>query len=319
MQQLSPRLSLITVVLFAIYVFLYPASVILVALDRVPAWGIWMGGGFLIVQGTLMGLWLSINFSRWGAVSSAIILFLAWLVEHIGATTGFPFGIYTYTDVLQPKILGVVPMAIPFAWLLTVGAAVGTSEHVLEPTGRSVLDDMQVSVTKVLTAASLALLLDVTIEPFAVNINHYWVWSDSGHSSYYGIPTTNFTAWWFTSVILVLVLLSHRRAAALARRRYPARSVARTFWPWLPMTLYLTNLIMFVLVNLARGQDLAAEIGALILLFLGWRLRLLPRMVRRLRRAQPQRAAHIAPVAVPLAPDHLPEGVEGRVDAQAPA
>jgi putative membrane protein len=282
MQQLSPRLALLSMVLFGIYLFLYPGSIILVALDRVPVWGTWMGGGMLIIQGTLMGLWLSINFSRWGVVASALILFLAWLVEHIGATTGFPFGIYSYTDVLQPKILGVVPMAIPFAWLLIVGAAVGTSEPVLEQSGRTALGDARVSVTKVLTAASLALLLDVTIEPFAVNINHYWVWSDSIHSSYYGIPTTNFAAWWFTSLILVLVLLNRRRAATLARLSHPARSVGRVFWPWLPLTLYLTNLTMFVLVNLARGQEMAAVIGALIMLFLGWRL--LPGMMRRLRR-----------------------------------
>jgi putative membrane protein len=283
MQQLSPRLSLISVVLFGVYLFLYPGSIILVALDRVPVWGTWMGGGLLIIQGALMGLWLSINFSRWGAMASALILFLAWLVEHIGATTGFPFGSYTYTNVLQPQIIGVVPMAIPFAWLLTVGAAVGTSEHVLAQTDRSALDDVRVSVTKVLTAASLALLLDVTIEPFAVNINHYWVWSDSVHSSYYGIPTTNFAAWWCTSVILVLVLLERRRAAALARLHRPVRALEqRFFWPWLPLSLYLTNLTMFVLVNLARGQVMAALIGALIMLFLG--LRLLPHMVRRLRR-----------------------------------
>jgi bisanhydrobacterioruberin hydratase len=278
MQQLSPRLTLLSVVLFGVYVFLYPGSIILVALDRVPVWAIWMGGALLIVQGTLMGLWLSINFSRWGAVASVLILFLAWLVEYIGATTGFPFGFYTYTDVLQPKIWGVVPMAIPFAWLLIVGAAVGTSEHVLARADRAVLDDVRVSVTKVLTAASLALLLDVTIEPFAVNINHYWTWNDSGQSSYYGIPTTNFAAWWCTSVILVLVLLERRRAATLARMRAPTRTVVPSFWPWLPLTLYLTNLTMFVLVNLARGQVMAAFIGALIMLFLGWRL--LPRMVR---------------------------------------
>ncbi|MBX0328888.1 carotenoid biosynthesis protein [Oscillochloris sp. ZM17-4] len=279
MQQMSSRLALVSVALFGVYIFLYPGSIILVALDRVPVWATWMGGALLIIQGTLMGVWLSINYARWGVVASALIVFLAWLVEHIGATTGFPFGTYTYTDVLQPKIFGVVPLAIPCAWLLIVGAAVGTSERVLEQAGRS--PDSRVSVTKVLTAASLALLLDVTIEPFAVNINHYWVWSDSGHSTYYGIPTSNFAAWWVTSVILVLVLLNRRRAAAIARRHQRPRPQAHTFWPWLPLTLYLTNLTMFVLVNMARGQGMAAAIGGLILLFLGWRL--LPHAVRILR------------------------------------
>jgi putative membrane protein len=282
MQQLRSRLPLLAVVLFGVYLFLYPGSIILVALDRVPVWGTWMGGALLIIQGGLMGLWLCINFARWGAAASALILFLAWLVEHIGATTGFPFGAYSYTNVLQPQIVGVVPLAIPFAWLLIVGAAVGTSERVLERDGWWPRSDLRVSVTKVLTAASLALLLDVTIEPFAVNINHYWVWSDSGHSSYYGIPTSNFAAWWVTSVILVLVLLNRRRAAAIAHMHRPARALGVGFWRWLPLTLYLTNLTMFVVVNLARGQGMAAAIGALILLFLGWRL--LPLMVRRLRR-----------------------------------
>lgn len=282
MQQISPRLALLSTVLFGVYLFLYPGSIILVALDRVPVWGTWMGGALLIIQGILMGVWLSINFARWGVIASTLILFLAWLIEHVGATTGFPFGIYTYTNVLQPKILGIVPLAIPCAWLLIVSAAVGTSEYLLDQAGRVSHDDTRVSVTKVLTAASLVLLLDVTIEPFAVNVNHYWIWNDHGQSSYYGIPTSNFAAWWVTSVILVLVLLYWRRAAALVRLKSSLRVQTPDFWPWLPLTLYLTNLTMFVLVNLARGQVMAAVIGALIMSFLGWRL--LPHAVRLLMR-----------------------------------
>jgi putative membrane protein len=282
MQQMWPRLRLVAVGLFATYLFLYPGSMALVALDRVPVWGTWMGGALLIVQGALMGLWLVLNFARWGAAAAGLIVALSWLVEHVGATTGFPFGTYTYTNVLQPQIIGVVPLAIPFAWLLIVGAAVGATEQVLKRDGRSLGDDGRVSVTKVLMAASCALLLDVTIEPFAVNINRYWVWANSGNSSYYGIPASNFAAWWVTSVILVLVLLNRRRAAALARQRHPGRFRPRSFWPWLPFALYLTNLTMFVVVNLARGQSMAAAIGALILLLLGGNL-LLPPVLRRLR------------------------------------
>ncbi|EFO80037.1 hypothetical protein OSCT_2122 [Oscillochloris trichoides DG-6] len=254
--------------LFGIYLFIYPASIILVALDRVPVWGTWMGGALLILQGTLMGVWLSKNYGRAGMVAAILILFLAWFVEHIGATTGFPFGAYTYTDVLWPQILDVVPLAIPFAWLLIVGAAVGTAEHVLEHMGWRPEDELRVSGTKMLTAASLALLLDVTIEPFAVNINRYWVWNDSAESSYYGIPASNFVAWWVTSVILVFVLLNWRRVAALQHRHHPLT----TFWPWLPLTLYLTNLTMFVVVNLARGQGMASVIGSLMLVALLWPL-----------------------------------------------
>jgi bisanhydrobacterioruberin hydratase len=280
---ITSRLRLCVALLLACYLFLYPGSILLVALDRVPVWGTWMGGALLILQGALMGLWLCVNFGRWGGLAAFWILFLSWLVEHVGATTGFPFGTYAYTNVLQPQLFGVVPVAIPFAWLLIVTAAVGTAELLLERDGRAANADLRVHAPKVLTAAAFALLLDVTIEPFAVNINRYWVWSDSGEASYYGIPASNFVAWWFTSLLLSWVLLLQRqRAARAALADHSARP--QPFWPWLPLTLYLTNLTMFVVVNLARGQEVAAAIGALILFVLACHQGA-PRIVRLLRGA----------------------------------
>jgi putative membrane protein len=161
---------------------------------------------------------------------------------------------------------------------------VGASELVWARDRRDGSGTPRVSITNVLTAASFALLLDVTIEPFAVNINRYWVWGEASGSTYYGIPMSNFVAWWVTSLLLSWVLLWQRSRAARAVRYGPIGSDRAAFWPWLPLTLYLSNLTMFVVVNLARGQVSAAVIGAAIMLFLAaaW---LLPRMVRRLRQA----------------------------------
>ncbi len=280
MRPLFTGLRLTVVALFGVYLFLYPFSLTLVALDQVPVWGTWMGGALLILQGTLMGLWLSVNFGRWGAFATVWILFLSWLIEHVGATTGFPFGAYSYTDVLRPKILDVVPLAIPFAWLLIVPAAVAVGEMVLWRDGTPQDSDRRMLTSRILMGASLALLLDVTIEPFAVNINQYWVWSDPAAGAYYGIPISNFVAWFFTSLILSWVLLTYRaRAAAVPTIANPSR-----FWSWLPVTLYFTNLTMFIVVNLARGQGFAALIGLLIILALVgyWSL---PRLTRLLRGA----------------------------------
>lgn len=275
--------------LLGCYLLLYPGSILLVALDRVPVWGTWMGGGLLILLGAIAGLWLVVNFGRWGALAAGWVLFLSWLVEHVGATTGFPFGSYTYTDVLQPQIFGVVPLAIPFAWLLIVTTAMGTAELLLERDGRAANADLRVSPTKVLTASAFALLLDVTIEPFAVHINHYWVWSGSADAGYYGIPASNFVAWWVTSLLLSWVLLRHRQhAARAALAAQTARP--RPFWPWLPLTLYLTNLTMFVVVNLARGQEAAALIGVLILLAIAGH-RALPPLLRFVRGAEQESGA----------------------------
>ncbi|RRR67759.1 MAG: carotenoid biosynthesis protein [Candidatus Viridilinea halotolerans] len=271
--------SLVTA-LFALYLFLYPFSLALVALDRVPVWGTWMGGALLILQGTILGLWLTINFGRWGAVASFWVLFLSWLIEHVGATTGFPFGSYSYTDVLQPQVLGVVPLAIPFAWLLIVPAAMAVGDRIIYRKGVPVGDEREVRFARVLMAAAFALLLDVTIEPFAVNVNQYWVWSDASAGTYYGIPFSNFVAWFVTSLILSWVLLVYRAKAA-QNRPTAQRAV---YWPWLPVTLYMTNLTMFVVVNLARDQEYAAYIGGLIMLVLivHWAQ---PRLARWLREA----------------------------------
>ncbi|RMD78714.1 MAG: carotenoid biosynthesis protein [Chloroflexi bacterium] len=275
-QSFQQQLRRISTILLVVYLFIYPFAIVLVALDQVPVWGTWMGGALLILQGALMGVWLTVRYHWYGAVASGLILIISWAVEHIGATTGFPFGSYSYTDVLQPQIFGVVPLAIPFAWLLIVVAAVGVAERLFHRDDRPV-DDRHLHPTRVLTAASFALLLDVTIEPFAVYINRYWVWASDESGFYYGIPVSNFVAWWVTSLILSWVLLSLRRSAASKGQ------VPRPFMQWLPPTLYLTNLTMFVVVNLTRGQVLPALIGGAIMLVLvgDW---LLPRLARRLRR-----------------------------------
>jgi putative membrane protein len=245
-----PQLRPLLLTMFGLYLLVYPGSTVVVALDRVPDWGAWMGGALLIVQGALMGLWLVANDGRRGALAAAAILLGAWAVEHLGVTTGFPFGGYDYTAVLQPKVGGVVPLAIPFAWLLVVPAAVGMAGRLLAGRGGAV--------AQTLAAASLALLLDITIEPVAVHINGYWAWHEAGF--YYGVPASNFVAWWLTSLLLVgaqLWLRDPRRAAS-----------GDALLPLLPPALYALNLAMFAIVNLAHRQTLAAAIGLLLLCWL---------------------------------------------------
>lgn len=259
MSSVLPRLRPVMIVLLGIYLSVWPGSTLLVALDRVPAWGTWMGGALLILQGLLMNLWLVANHGRRGVLAACCIFVISWAVEYLGVTTGFPFGSYGYTNALLPKLGGVVPLAIPFAWLLVVPAAVGTAERLL---GKN-WSQRWYPLLKVVTAASLALLLDMTIEPVAVHINGYWVWLDGG--TYYGVPVSNFVAWWATSVLIITCVLLLIRAPFIGTARTHGHSRAIPMLPHLPLILYLLNLLMFVLVNLAHSQLLAAAIGALLL------------------------------------------------------
>ena len=63
---------------------------------------------------------------KWALRTALPVLPLAWLVEFIGSHTGFPFGRYSYTPVLQPQ-LGGVPLLIPLAWLMMLPPAWGVA------------------------------------------------------------------------------------------------------------------------------------------------------------------------------------------------
>lgn len=245
-------------ILLGTYLFVYPWGILLIALDIVPAWGTWMGGALLIVQGTLMGLWLVANYGRRGGLAALAILLISWAVEHIGVTTGFPFGSYTYTDALNLKVLGVVPLAVPFAWLLVIPTAFSITTYLMRRAGFSRL-------LAVLGTASFAMLLDLLIEPVAVHINGYWVWNDAG--SYYGIPGANFVAWWVTSAGLAWLLLVLTQPVTGIHPR--ATDLRIGVYLWLPPLLYMLNLTMFVLITLAHGKLLAVAIGGGLLLYLG--------------------------------------------------
>ncbi len=226
-------LQWLALALFLLYLAVFPGSTITVALDRVPAWGEWMGNALLLVQGASVLCWLLGNYGRRGALVALSVFTLAWGAEHIGVTTGRPFGSYRYTEALQPQLLGVVPLAIPFAWLMVaVGAwqlatiadhRPPTTDH--RPptadgerrrggegeTAKSPISNLQSPSSilhprwpVVVIAATLVLLLDMQIETVATAINRYWAWLDSG--PYYAVPTANFVAWWVVGGALALVV-----------------------------------------------------------------------------------------------------------------
>ena len=120
MQHTFQRLALI---LFCIYLAVLPGSTIVVALDRVPGWGAWMGGALLLLQGAAALFWLLGRHGARGGLAALLVFLLAWAVEHAGVTSGMPFGHYHYTGALQPQLFGTIPLAIPCAWLMVAAGA----------------------------------------------------------------------------------------------------------------------------------------------------------------------------------------------------
>lgn len=263
----KPVLQATLQTILSVFLFFYPWGLVFISFRLLPLSLAWLGSIFLIAMGTLSGLWLTINYGQRGLMVASIILLVSWLIEHIGVTTGFPFGAYRYTHVLVPKVIGVVPLAMSFAWLLVVPAAIGVTNRLLEkfrPLGPRP-ETPQRAVLAVSLAASLATLLDVVMEPAIshIPITNYWVW-EQANFAYYGVPISNFVAWWVVSVPFVLLL---RWLERQSREQNPHQIL---HYPWLPQLLYLLLLTQFVLINLSHGFVVAAMVGVPMMCYLIW-------------------------------------------------
>ncbi len=281
--RLFQRLSLL---IFLVYLAVLPGSTVLVALDRVPAWGDWMGGALLIAEGAAVLCWLLGRHGRRGALAALLVFLIACGFEHVGVTTGFPFGRYHYTEMLQPQLLGVVPLAITSAWLMVAIGAWQLATANVQTFKRS---NVQTFV-----AATLVLLLDLQIETVATKVNRYWVWLDGG--AYYGVPTANFIAWWLVGLGMALVVarvLGDGSSIAGADRksqvtgRMPQISIGLrpatcNLQPMsrIPANLYLLSTLMFAIINLAHGYIVAGMVGVGVLLAVA--LTLIPTSVIRI-------------------------------------
>ena len=128
------------------------------------------------------------------------LLFLAWLAEFIGCHTGFPFGKYTYTEILQPQVGG-VPLLVPIAWLSMLPSSWAVADLILKNRG------FPTSWSERLARAAVAALAfttwDLFIDPQMV-LWGLWHWARPG--IYFGIPLTNYLGWLLVSFLITLLL-----------------------------------------------------------------------------------------------------------------
>jgi putative membrane protein len=249
---------------FWLYVVLFPGSTLTLALGQVPAWGTGMGGLLLLIQGLAAAAWLVWAYGRRGALAGLGTVGLAWACEHIGETSGWPFGRYEYTNILAPQIAGVVPLPIVCAWLMVALGAWQLAGRLAHGTGKGARG-MAIAGT-----ATLILVLDLQIETIATRVNRYWRWVDQGQ--YYGVPTTNFSAWWLVGLLMATVLMYALwgvQAPMPASERAGWRRVVA--WPLalIPALLYLLSTLMFTIINLVYGYTLAGLVGVVALALVG--------------------------------------------------
>lgn len=149
----------------------------------------WLASAFLAVAGAIV---LCTTTSRADFVRLVCVACFGLLIELCGVYSGWPFGRYAYTGVLQPVVFS-VPLVMTCAWLALVA-------YVKQGVLRASLSPW----VGALIAAAWMTAIDLVIDPLAANQLGYWRWAERGR--YYGIPASNF-AGWFVASLAVFTLL----------------------------------------------------------------------------------------------------------------
>lgn len=135
---------------------------------------------------------------NWGAVRAGVsagsVLGVTAALEHVGSTTGRPFGRYEYTDVLRPKAFG-VPFIVPMAWF---SMAVPSREVAHAALGRR-----SSPLRRIIGGAVALTAWDLFLDPQMVG-EGFWRWARVGR--YRGIPFSNFAGWLAAGLAVMTIL-----------------------------------------------------------------------------------------------------------------
>lgn len=132
-------------------------------------------------------LWANGHINKSLVLSFIITFLIGYGVEVAGVHTGVLFGNYQYGSALGLKIFD-VPLMIGVNWFLLAIAGRGIAEKASKN-----------SYAQITLASSLMVLLDILIEPVAIQLD-FWSWENNI------IPLQNFVMWFITAAVIQLIL-----------------------------------------------------------------------------------------------------------------
>ena len=140
---------------------------------------------YLVVATRDIGAWRTLAFT-------ACVWPVALMAELSSTRTGFPFGLYTYTQNTRGHELFIadVPFMDPLSFTFLAYASFCLARAVLRGRGGRA--------TLALTSGVFMMLLDVVIDPVAVRgerwfLGHIFFYPNGG--VYFGVPLSNFAGW----------------------------------------------------------------------------------------------------------------------------
>lgn len=200
------------------------ASVVVLFIPTALAAAYWLGKRDAILLLSLLGVY-------------------AFIIESFALATGYPYGNFSYSELIGLRLLGAAPLALFFSWTPLLLAAYSVSANILD------------NIWARIGATTLVLVIfDFVLDPGAVYLK-FWSYSEGGW--YYGVPWSNFLGWvvsgFFGAGLLELFL--HRTRPLLP---VPVQLIYSAF-----LTLYLWTWISFF-----GGLLIPGVIGCIVLVSL---------------------------------------------------
>lgn len=220
-----------------------------------PAHSGWLAAMFLVLASAATLISLAQNLPMQNVLGAAATIAIgAGVAAIIDAKSGVPFGVRTYTEESGPQWLG-VSWAIPFIWIVVILNSRGVARLMLRPWRKLSRYGFHV----IGLTAALAVVFDLSLEPFAAGIGHYWIWwTTRAIPAWHTAPFYNFLAW------LVVTLLILAFATPWLIDKNPHRKSAPDYHPliiWLALVLLLAAACARAHVWSAAGESVIAAIA----------------------------------------------------------
>lgn len=167
------------------------------------------------------------------AASTAISLGM----ELMGTSTGFPFGAYSYSDLLGFKIADRVPYSIPLSWFY-----MGFTSLILASIIVSRWKLPHCTAWSLVVGAYFLTVWDLALDPSMASQYlplHFWTWHETG--PYFGMPIRNLVGWTLTGLAFMSISRLFWRTN-LDSQRIPV---------WLPLSMYTVNIGFAIALNLS--------------------------------------------------------------------
>jgi uncharacterized membrane protein len=185
-------------------------------------------------------------------LAASIIAIVGGGISALGAASGIPFGPFTFTGGLGPKLFKILPWAMPFIWVVVVLNSRGVARLILRPWRKTKTYGFWLMGL----AAVLTMLFILALDPFTSRIRHYWFWMPVKFPmTWQGAPPVNFLSWGIVTLLILAFITPALINKQLSRRSSP---------DFHPLCVWLGGILIFGIACAQNGLWPAAVVDTAI-------------------------------------------------------